>query len=204
MAADVNSTRRRRPLRHAAAGTVRGAASSRVAEESGFTILESLVALSVLAVGLLGLAGVLAAGLNRLAEAPSDLLARQKIAEAIESVAMARDTGKISWGQVRNVRGGTGSDGGVFLDGPQPLRTPGADGLINTSDDGAVETIIEPGPDGLLGTTDDLSVTLSTYSREIRIRDISGTLREVQVTVIVTSAKGTRAYVVTTLMSSYA
>lgn len=204
MATTVNSIRSPRLLRRATDGPARDATSSRVRHESGFTILESIVAVSVLAVGLLGLAGVLAAGLNHLAEAPSDLLARQKIAEAIESVAMARDTGKIAWAQVRNVLGGTGSDGGVFLDGPQPLRTAGADGLINTSDDGPIETVIEPGRDGLLGTADDLTVTLSSYSREIRIRDISGTLREVQVTVIVTSAKGSRAYVVTTLMSSYA
>jgi Tfp pilus assembly protein PilV len=74
--------------------------------EDGFTILESLVALSVLAVGLLGLAGVLAAGLTRLGDTPTDLLARQKIAEAIESVYMARDTRKVTWAQVRNVRGG--------------------------------------------------------------------------------------------------
>ncbi len=172
--------------------------------QAGFTILESLVALSVLAVGLLGLAGVLAAGLNRLAEAPTDLLARQKISEAIEAVAMARDTGKLHWADVRNVRGATGSDGGIFLDGPQPLRTVGDDGLVNTEDDGEVETLVEPGADGLLGTDDDIQVPLSQYTREIRIRDVSGTLREVQVTVIVKSARGTRSYTVTTLMSSYA
>jgi prepilin-type N-terminal cleavage/methylation domain-containing protein len=172
--------------------------------EQGFTILETLVALSVLAVGLLGLAGVLAAGLARFSATPTDLIARQKAAEAIESVYTARDTRVRVWAQVRNVLGGTGADGGIFLDGAQPLRDPGADGLINTADDGSVEQLVQPGADGLLGTADDVRVPLSQYTREIRIRDISGTLRELQVTVTVNGANGPRTYVLTTLISSYA
>jgi len=172
--------------------------------EQGFTILETLVAVSVLAVGLLGLAGVLVAGLTRLSAAPTELIARQKAAEAVENVYMARDTGIRTWAQVRNVRGGSGSDGGIFLDGPQSLRDPGADGLINTADDGAVEQQVQPGTDGLLNTADDVRTSLSQFTREIRIRDISGTLRELQVTVTVTGANGPRSYVLTTLISSYA
>jgi hypothetical protein len=84
------------------------------------------------------------------------------------------------------------------------VKTVGADGLVNTADDGAVENLVEPGNDGLLGTADDLLIPLSQYTREIRIRDISGTLRELQVTVTVTTNRGTRAYTVTTLISSYA
>lgn len=178
--------------------------SSRGRDAAGFTILESLVAVSVLAVGLLGLAGVLAAGLGRLASSPADLLARQKAAEAIESVSMARDTGKLTWAQVRNVRGETGSDNGIFLDGPQPLKTVGADGLTNTVDDGAVETLTAPGPDGLLGTVDDVVTPLSQYTREVKIRDVTATLRQVEITITVQSGRGTQTYVITTLMSSYA
>ena len=183
-----------------------GAAGRRVCggSERGFTILESLVAVSVLAVGLLGLAGVLAAGLTKLGESPTDLIARQRVSEAIESVYMARDTQTTTWAQIRNVLGGSGSDGGIFLDGPQPLKLVGLDGLVNTADDGAIETQIEPGPDNLLGTSDDIIVPLTQITREIQIRDISATLRELVVTVTVVSARGSRAYVVTTLISSYA
>jgi len=172
----------------------------------GFTILESIVAVSVLAVGLLGVAAVLAAGLTRLGESPTDLIARQRISEAIESVYMARDTQKLSWAQVRNVRGGTGSDGGVFLDGPQPLKAAGNDGLVNTADDGAIETIVEPGTDGQLGTTDDIAVPLTNITREIQIRDVTGvpTLRQLVVTVKVKSVRGERTYTVSTMVSSYA
>lgn len=176
----------------------------RIRDSRGFTLLEVLVAVGVLAVGLLALGSVMTAGLTQLSAAPADLLARQKAVEAIENVYAARDTRVLTWGQIRNVRGGTGSDGGIFLDGPQPLRGPGPDGLVNTGDDGAVETLVQPGPDGLLGTSDDIVSPLSQYTREIEIRDLAGTLRQVRVTVRVKGAHGERVYVLTTLMSSYA
>ncbi len=174
------------------------------AGHDGFTIIELLVAVSVLAFGLLALASVLTAGLTSLGAAPADLIARQKATEAIESVFAARDTRVIAWSQVRNVRGGTGSDGGIFLDGPQSLRSPGPDGLVNTADDGAIETLVEPGTDGLLGTQDDVVTPMSQFTREIEIRDLAGTLRQIRVTVKVRGPRGERVYVLTTLVSAYA
>jgi type II secretory pathway pseudopilin PulG len=170
---------------------------------AGFSLLEAVVALSVLAVGLLGMAGVLSASLKRLGASPTDMIARQKVAEAIESVYTARDTRTRTWAQIRNVRGASGSDGGVFLDGFQTLREPGADGLMNTADDNTVETMVQPGTDGRLGTADDIVTPLSNYSIDVRIRDVSATLRSLQVTVRVQTVNGTRDYVVSTLISSY-
>jgi hypothetical protein len=181
----------------------RARARRRRASAAGFSLLEAVVALSVLAVGLLGMAGVLAASLKRLGTAPTDMIARQKAAEAIESVYTARDTRTRTWAQIRNVRGASGSDGGVFLDGLQTLKEPGADGLMNTADDGAVETMIQPGTDGYMGTADDVVTPLSNYSIEITIRDVSATLRSLQVTVRVVTVNGARDYVVSTLISSY-
>ena len=63
------------------------------------------------------------------------LIAREKAREAVESVHSARDMRVITWAQIRNVQ-----QGGVFLAGAQPLRTAGADGLVNTADDGALES----------------------------------------------------------------
>ena len=59
----------------------------------------------------------------------------QKAAQAIEAVFGARDSHKVTWAQIRNVNGASGSDGGIFLDGPQPLPQAGPDGLVNTGDD---------------------------------------------------------------------
>ena len=177
-------------------GALNGAAA-------GFSILEAIVALSVLAVGLLTLAGVMSASLKHMADAPTDIILRQKASEAIESVYTARDTRTRTWAQIRNVRGGTGADGGVFLDGLQSLRDPGADGLMNTADDGNVETVVNPGPDGRLGTTDDVRTALSNYQIEIRIRDVSTTLRSLTVTVRLRTGNGTRDYTVSTMISSW-
>ena len=54
----------------------------------------------------------------------------------------------LTWAQIRNVAGASGSDGGIFLDGARDVREPGADGLMNTTDDGALAEVIKPGPDG--------------------------------------------------------
>jgi hypothetical protein len=160
--------------------------------------------LSILAFGLLGMAGVLTRALSQVGGASTDVIARQKAIEAIESVYAARDSRVRTWAQIRNVQGGSGADGGVFLDGAQPVRAVGTDGLVNTADDGAVEVMVEPGPDGLLGTSDDISTALSNYTREIRIRDLSFSLRQITVIVTLQTGRGTRSYTISTLISSYA
>jgi competence protein ComGC len=166
--------------------------------DQGFTIVEALIALGVLSVGLLTLAGVLATGMKDLALSPTDVLARQKVIEAIESVYTARDTRVLAWAQIRNV-----ANGGIFLGGAQPLRTVGRDGLVNTADDGAVEELITPGADSRLGTADDVRTPLSNYTREIRIEDVSTMLRRLTVTVTITTGEGVRNYTISTLISSY-
>jgi Tfp pilus assembly protein PilV len=172
--------------------------------DAGFSIVETMVALGILAFGLLGMAGVLSMALTQVGSASTDVIARQKAIEAIESVYAARDSRVRTWAQIRNVQGGSGSDGGVFLDGAQPLRTAGTDGLVNTADDGAVEVAVEPGPDGQLGNSDDISTALSNYTREIRIRDVSFSLRQITVIVTLQTGRGTRSYTISTLISSYA
>lgn len=132
--------------------------------EAGFSLIETMVALGILATGLLGMAGLFTVGMAQMATSSANLIAREKAREAVESVHTARDTGTITWAQIRNV-----SDGGVFLDGAQSVKDPGDDGLVNTADDGDVQTIVQPGRDGVLGTTDDFTITLSNYTREVDI-----------------------------------
>ena len=54
--------------------------------ERGFSLVETIVAVGVLSVGLLGGAAVLTQGMQRLSSSPGDVLTTQKAAEAIESV----------------------------------------------------------------------------------------------------------------------
>ncbi len=113
--------------------------------ESGFSLIETVIAMAILATGLLSLAGVFAMGLRNLAGSSANLIAREKAREAVESVHTARDTRVITFAQIKNV-----AHGGVFVNGPTGLRKPGVDGLVNTADDlqgvTGLETMLGTGP----------------------------------------------------------
>jgi type II secretory pathway pseudopilin PulG len=162
----------------------------------GFTILEALIAAVVLAVGMIGLLGFFVASVSAIQNSQEELLARQKARETLESIFAARNSQQITFDGINNA-----ASGGIFLDGPQPLRDAGNDGLFDTADDSGVETIVLPGPDGVLGTSDDTVRTLSEFQREIRITPLNrsdGTLnpdlREVVVTISYSTPGGLRSY----------
>lgn len=172
--------------------------------EAGVSLIEVLFALGVLVVGALALGGVLTQGMQAMVNSQSQLIAIEKAAEAVETVFKARDSRVITWGQIRNVVGASGSDGGIFIDGALPVRAAGNDGIVNTADDGAVEEIVNPGPDGLLGTADDERVPLSVFSREVEIRDVSAVLRQIRVIIRYRVGGGGREYVLVTYISQFA
>jgi type II secretory pathway pseudopilin PulG len=173
--------------------------------EAGFSLVETIIAMGILATGLLSLAGVFVMGLTNLAGSSNNLIAREKAREAVESVHTARDTRVITWAQIKNV-----SNGGVFLDGQQSIRNTGADGLVNTADDAveAIETLKGPGPDGILGNSDDTSTPLTDYKRQVVISELltngnpNPTLRQITVTVFYKVNQATRTYTLTTYISS--
>lgn len=167
--------------------------------EAGTSLVETIVAVGILTVGALGMAGVLTHGMQAMTGSPGDLVATQKASEAIESVFSARDSHIVTWAQIRNV-----NQGGIFLVGAKPLKLAGHDGLINTADDGVIETVTYPGVDGLPGGGDDVVETLDRYSREIKILDLSVDLRSITVIVTYQSGAGTRSYSLTTYISNYA
>lgn len=175
-------------------------------DDRGFSLIEVMVAMLVLVIGLLSLVGVAAVGIQRTSASSPMLIAREKAREAIESVHTARDTGLLTWPKIFNV-----PDGGVFLTGPQSLKVAGPDGLVNTADDGVIETITSPGPDGVLGTGDDIVTSLDNYTREIEITRLNydGTatvnpnLRQLKVIVRYKVDGIWQAYTITTYISSY-
>jgi Tfp pilus assembly major pilin PilA len=159
--------------------------------EKGFSLAETMIALGVLTTGVLGAAGVLAAGMQNLNSSASDVVVAQKATEAVESVFAARDSHKVTWSQINNV-----SRGGVFLDAATSLTTAGNDGLVNTADDGPIETIVLP-----TGT-----VTLTGYTRKIYIQDVpneNSQLRSIVVTITYSVGGTTRTYTLTTFISAY-
>ena len=149
----------------------------RGAGDEGFSLLEVMFAMFILATGLLSLAGVFVLGLKHLSSSTAALVAREKAREAVESVHTARDTRVIGWCQIYNegaTRNGACATqpAAVFLTGMQPLRNPGPDGLVNTADDDGLEEMVNPGPDLVLGTDDDIRSPLQNYRREIEITEI--------------------------------
>ena len=127
--------------------------------DEGFTLIEVMIAIVVMAVGLLAVIASFATAISATQSAEEDLIARQKVLEAMESIYTARNAQQIPFASVANV-----SAGGVFLDGAQLLKCAGPDGLVGTADDvtcttqagancpgNGAECMVLPGPDGILG-----------------------------------------------------
>jgi prepilin-type N-terminal cleavage/methylation domain-containing protein len=179
---------------------------TRTASSEGFSLIEVIISTAILATGLLTLAGYMAYGMAYVSGSSFALLAREKAREAVESVHTARDTGRLSWTKIQNE-----SNSGVFKDAFTDLKTAGADGLINTSDDGAIEEVRTPGADGLLGNSDDIRQPLTNFQRQIVItplmRDgttiVNPNLRQITVNIKYKVQGIERTYTITTYVSSY-
>jgi hypothetical protein len=153
----------------------------------------------VLSVGILGLSQAFVVGVQKALSSPFEVLATQKAAEAIESVFAARDSHTITWAQMKNV-----SDGGVFIGAAAAMKVAGNDGMLNTIDDGVIESYTFPGPDGYVGTPDDKTLTLDTFTRQIEIVALTPFIRHVTVTITYPVNGVSKNYQVTALISQYA
>jgi hypothetical protein len=166
--------------------------------DRGVSLIETMIAMLVLTVGAIGMASVFLYGMQSASSSPAELIATQKASEAMESVIAARDSHTLTWAQLRNA-----ADGGIFLDGPKPMTVAGPDGILNTADDGDVETVVFPGPDQTLETEDDRTETLTAFTREITIAQISASLRSITVTIVYQAGSASRTYTLTSYMSAF-
>lgn len=154
--------------------------------ESGFSLIETMIAIIVLMVGVLGLAAMLANGLTYMTTSQYQYIAQQKAAEAVESIFSARDVGQATWGQICNT-GSSICTSGIFVTGFLPLCGPGNDGILGTADDylsgscagsaanAAPDAILLPNnTSGVFGANgvNDVTVPLSTYTRQIAITNV--------------------------------
>jgi prepilin-type N-terminal cleavage/methylation domain-containing protein len=156
---------------------------SRRKRQSGFTLLEALIAIVIMSVGILSLAVVYAQGIQVANKTQLDYIAEKQAEQALETVFAARDSKLLTWAAIQNV-----ADGGVFINGPTPLLAPGPDGLYGTADDdpaNPVVVIINAGPDKILGTADDVVMPLTGMTRTITIAPVAGEtgLRTITITI---------------------
>jgi prepilin-type N-terminal cleavage/methylation domain-containing protein len=171
-------------------------------DDSGFTLIEVMVASVVLVVGLVAVAYGMALGLSVVTTSQEDTIARQKAREAMEDVFTARDTASITFDQICNIAAGTPC---IFVVGFTGLTLAGPDGIVNTADDpAAIETVVTPGADGILGTADDVLVPLNGFQRQIQITALSPVLKQIAVTIQYTTPRGiTRSTTLVAVMSPY-
>jgi prepilin-type N-terminal cleavage/methylation domain-containing protein len=173
---------------------------------AGFTMIETLIALVVLGVGVLGLAAMLADALAYMQDSQYQFIAQQKAEEAAEAIYTAKYTNSATFAQLSNNT--VANPAGLFLVGPTQLRIPGPDGLVGTVADGGqpLAYIVYPGPDGKLGTADDILVPLGTFTRTIAISPVPGytnNLNKVVITVNYTAGHIQGAYTLTTYVSAF-
>lgn len=172
--------------------------------QSGFTILEALIAIVVMSIGILSLAAVYAQGIQVANKTQLDYIAEKQAEQALETVFAARDSKLLTWASIQNV-----SNGGVFIDGPTPLLAPGPDGLYGTADDDAanpVVVIISPGPDKILGTADDVVMSLQgIMTRTIAITPVAGetSLRQITITMNYRAMNQNLQYVLVSYISAF-
>jgi prepilin-type N-terminal cleavage/methylation domain-containing protein len=203
-----------------ATAIIRRRGLSRTKAQSGFTLLEVLVSMTVLTVGLVSLLGVFGLAMATTQTSQQDMIAKQLADESYESIVTARNTTQINWDQLQNVGSTTctvtgASTCGIFLVGPQLIYQAGADGIYGTADDvlsGLRQTVKDPGPDGIFGTADDIIIPLNGYQRTIAITpayDASGnvisTLRTVTITVQYTTPQTSlpKTYTLTSFVSQF-
>jgi len=153
--------------------------------EAGVTVLEMAIAVLILTVGLLALAGSIGYAIavsNKGRNLTNTKLVAVSMLEQMETL---RNTGRLTFGQIANAgdvdNTGATRDFAGFPAGFQPVS-------------------INPGPDGIFGTSDDLkdpttgltqpTWAISGCSREIVISNLSANLKRVQVTLQYQDAGG--------------
>lgn len=173
---------------------------SRSRSDRGFSLLEMVVALTLLTVGLLGVASAIGYAIVASNHGRSVTNTKLLAVSMLEQMETLRDTNNLTFGQIANV-GQVNDSGAVktftgFQPGFQQVSiNPGPDGIFGTSDD-----LIDAGADGNFGTVDDFvnpNFALVGVTRQVQIINLSSKLKKIQVTIDYSVTGGTRQLLVT-------
>jgi len=180
---------------------------SKRAGRNGFSLIEVMFAIAILAVGLCALMAMFGSAVYSMQYAQEDQIAKQKAREALEAAIAGRNETSISFDQLQNV-----SVGGIFKDGFQNLYLPGPNGIPGTGEDTTtLDRFVLPGKDGIIGTKDDDLVPLNNYQRKITITNVynddgslNSNLRKISVTIRVNSPRrGNHDFTISSLISRF-
>jgi prepilin-type N-terminal cleavage/methylation domain-containing protein len=180
--------------------------------ESGFTLIETMIAIVVLSIGVLGLAAMLADGLAYMSMSEYDYIAQEKASEAIESIYTARNLGQATWSTICNV-GSTVCANGIFLSGAQTLCDPGPDGIVDTADDFSgsacsvqTDAVLLPGLGGTYSSSPQrIPLTTFNFKRTVTVSAVSGNANLRTITVLITynAARFSRSYQMVATISNF-
>ena len=165
--------------------------------QQGFSIIEVIVAAAVITVGLVSVATVFSSSLAVIKFSEEDSVARQQAQQMIEGIYAARNTGAIPFSAIQNRS--IDPVNGIFQDGFQPALQPGADGIMNTLDDGPAMVV---GPEGK---------PLSNFQRQVAITTVflqdgvtpDPNARRIQIWVQYRVGNLSRTYTQVTYISTY-
>lgn len=153
--------------------------------EAGFSLLEMVVAVSILTGGLLAVASTIGYALLVSNSGRGITNSKLLIVAVLEQMETLRNTQTLTYGQVSN-EGRVDNTGAEwnFVGFPAEFLAvsgnPGPDGIFGTRDD-----LIDPGSDLRYGTADDFSNPLlarTNVTRRILITDLSPHLKRIEVT----------------------
>ncbi len=143
-------------------------------KESGFSLIETIMALVVLLIGILGTMQAISYGVLSMQESEKRVLGKEAARSTMETIFSIRDlqafdpqTGQpYNWNAIQI---SNGSNGGVFLDGWNPVReNPGNDGIFGTADDACA-----PASPCVVNTYTNTSPVVPGFQRKIEIYDIT-------------------------------
>ncbi len=162
--------------------------------ESGFTLIEAVIAILILTIGLIGTAAAITYALQFSAVSRNVSSAKSVIVATIEEVETLRNARRLDFKQVANVGGvdniGSPNSFNGFSTGFKPVSlNPGPDAVNGTDDD-----LRDPGIDLIFGTADDFDnqgLVRSGYMRQITVTSLSETLKKVEVRIRYLGSSGT-------------
>ncbi len=153
-------------------------------DESGFTMIEAVIAIFILTIGLMGTAAAIIYALQFGAISRNVSSAKSIVVATIEEVEALRNARRLDFKQVANVGNvdNTGSPNPFngFSNGLQSVSLSSGPDAVNGTDD----DLRDPGIDGVFGTPDDFTnqgLARGGYMRQITIRDLSESLKRVEV-----------------------
>jgi prepilin-type N-terminal cleavage/methylation domain-containing protein len=161
------------------------AISSTRRSESGFTMLEMVIAMGILTIGLLAVAATIGYALLVGNHGRSITNTKLLIVSVLEQIETLRNTETLTFKQISNVgqvddTGATRTFAGFPAGFVEVSTNPGPDGIFGTADD-----LVDEGPDLAYGTPDDFTnpaLARPGVTRQILITSLSPQLKRAQVT----------------------